>query len=330
MADITVLGSGGWGIALSLTLYENGHNVTLWTKFTEEAEMLNEKRESPLLSGVPIPRQIEITTNANCIKKAAIVVMAVPSFAVRETAKLLKDKTSGIIVNVAKGFEKGTLKRLSEVIKEETKAPVVVLSGPSHAEEVARKVPTSLVAAGEEKENVIQIMHAFSCPTLRVYSSNDICGVELGGALKNVIAVAGGFCDGLDLGDNSRAALITRGLAEIARLGTAMGAAEQTFAGLSGLGDLIVTCTSRHSRNHRFGEYVAKGMSVSEALKTVGTVEGYHAASMTMELAKKYGIEMPISEICYKVMYENFDVKKAVEYLMTRPNRDETETTWIK
>ncbi len=330
MADITVLGSGGWGIALGLTLFENGHNVTLWTKFSEEANSLNAARESKLLPGITIPKEIAITTDTSSILTCDIAVMAVPSFAVRETAKLLKNKKNGIIVNVAKGFEKESLKRLSVTIEEETTLPVIVLSGPSHAEEVARKVPTSLVAAGNNYDDVHTVIKTFSCQTLRIYSTNDKCGVELGGALKNVIAVAGGFCDGLQLGDNTRAALITRGLVEIARLGTAMGADEKTFAGLSGLGDLIVTCTSKHSRNHRFGELVAKGMDVNEALKTVGTVEGYHAAALTMKLAKKYNVTMPITAECCKVMYEGMPVKDAVKHLMTRPVCDETETTWIK
>ncbi len=330
MSDIAVLGSGGWGIALALTLNNNGHRVKLWSKFKDETQNLSQHRESPLLSGVKIPEKIEITNDISCIDDADICVIAVPSFAVRDTARLLKDKKTGIIVNVAKGLEKGSLKRLSEVIKEETQIPVCVLSGPSHAEEVARQVPTSLVAAGENYDVCHKVITAFAGDNLRIYSNNDVCGVELGGALKNIIAVAGGFCDGMGLGDNTRAALITRGLTEIARLGCAMGAEEKTFAGLSGLGDLIVTCTSRHSRNHRFGELVAKGTGIKEALDTVGTVEGYHAAALARELAAQHRIEMPITEQCYQVMYNNGSAKEAVKILMSRPHKDETEISWLK
>ena len=330
MYNITILGSGSWGIALALTLNDNNHNVTLWTKFKEEAEELKTKRKSHLLPNITIPEKIKITTNTASINDADIVVIAVPSFADRETAKLLKNKKNGLIVNVAKGLEKSSLKRLSEVISEETSLPVIVLSGPSHAEEVSRKVLTSLVAANENYDNCKIISKVFSNEYLRVYVNNDVRGVELGGALKNIIAVAAGFCDGLELGDYSKAALITRGLSEIARLGCKLGAKERTFAGLSGLGDLFVTCNSRHSRNHRFGELLAKGAKPEDALKTVGTVEGYHAAKLAIKLAEKLQVDMPITRQCYKVMYENANANEVIKELMTRPLKEENEILWIE
>ena len=330
MANVTILGSGSWGLALALTLYDNKHNITIWSKFKDEANELKLNRKSKFLPKIYIPEEIEITTKLDSLKTADIVVIAVPSFAIRDTAKLLKNKKSGIVVNVAKGLEEKTLKTLSQVIKEETNLPVCVLSGPSHAEEVSKKVPTSIVAANENYDVCKTVIDAFSTSYLRIYSNNDVLGVELGGALKNVIAVAGGFCDGLELGDNSKAALITRGLNEIASLGCSLGANENTFAGLSGLGDLIVTCNSRHSRNHRFGELVARGSKPSDALKTVGTVEGYHAAKQVVALAKKQGVEMPIASLCYKVMYENLNVQEAMKMLMTRPSKDEHDFLWVK
>ena len=330
MANITILGSGSWGLALALTLLDNSHNITVWTKFPEEAEELKLNRKSRFLPNVIIPKDIEITTKTDSFNDADIAVLAVPSFAIRETARLLKNKKTGIIVNVAKGLEADSLKTLSQVIKEETSLPVCVLSGPSHAEEVSKKVPTSIVAANENFEVCKTVIDTFSTSYFRIYSNNDVLGVELGGALKNVIAVAGGFCDGLELGDNSKAALITRGLNEIACLGCALGATENTFAGLSGLGDLIVTCNSRHSRNHRFGELVARGATPENALKTVGTVEGYHAAKQAVALAEKQNIEMPITTLCYKVMYENMNVNNAMKMLMSRPSKDEHDFLWVK
>lgn len=240
-------------------------------------------------------------------------------------AQLSEYKNYGIVVNVSKGLEKGTLLRLSQVISDELKNPkgVAVLSGPSHAEEVARGIPTSIVAASESHTTAEIVQSIMSAENLRIYTSDDLIGVELGGALKNIIAIAAGFCDGLGLGDNSKAALITRGLAEMARLGVCMGAKEYTFAGLTGIGDLVVTCTSRHSRNNRFGHKVGKGMPIDEALKEVGTVEGYYAADMAHALAQKYKIEMPIIEECYAVLYGGKDVRNVTNDLMRRPNRSE-------
>ena len=326
MFKVSVLGSGGWGIALALSAYNNGHKVVLWTPFEEEAAMLNSKRTNDkLLSGIMIPEDIEITTDINAVEDSYITIIATPSTAVRSVAAKLKEcKSYGIVVNVAKGFEKSSLKLLSDVIEDELPdAKIAVLSGPSHAEEVARNIPTSIVAASKSLPVAEIVQNVMASETLRIYTSTDLVGVEIGGALKNVIAVCAGFCDGMGLGDNTKAALITRGLAEMTRLGVSMGAREYTFAGLTGLGDLVVTCTSKHSRNNRFGNKVGSGANVLDALKEVGTVEGYYAAEMAYILAKKYNVDVPIIEQCYNVLYNNLDVKSVVRDLMIRPNRRE-------
>lgn len=327
MADIAVLGAGGWGMALAISATGAGNNVTIWSPFEEEVKMLSEKRTNErLLAGVTLPESIKITTDMSCVEGAALTIIATPSTAVRSVAAQLSDyKNYGIVVNVSKGLEKGTLLRLSQVISDELKSPkgVAVLSGPSHAEEVARGIPTSIVAASDSHTTAEIVQSIMSAENLRIYTSDDLIGVELGGALKNVIAIAAGFCDGLGLGDNSKAALITRGLAEMARLGVCMGAKEYTFAGLTGIGDLVVTCTSRHSRNNRFGHKVGAGMPIDAALKEVGTVEGYYAADMAHALAQKYKIEMPIIEECYAVLYGGKDVRNVTNDLMRRPNRSE-------
>ncbi len=326
MAKITVLGSGGWGMALALTAYKNGCQVTLWSPFKEEVETLREKRTNEkLLKDIYLPEDVNITDDLSVVEGDAITIIAVPSIAVREVArKLSAFNDFGIVVNVSKGIEAGSLERLSQVIADEIgDRPIVVLSGPSHAEEVARNIPTSLVAAGNSLPAAQAVQSIMSNDDLRIYTSTDLVGVELGGALKNVIAVAAGLCDGLGLGDNSKAALITRGLAEMARLGVLMGAKEYTFAGLTGIGDLVVTCTSRHSRNNRFGYKVGTGSSVADALKEVGTVEGYYAAKMGHDLSVKYHVELPIIEECYKIMYENKPINDIVNDLMRRPKGQE-------
>lgn len=326
MAKITVLGSGGWGIALAISAYNNGCDVTLWSPFEDEVKLLKEKRTNEkLLKDIFIPEGVAITDDLSVVEGDTVTIIAVPSIAVREVAKKLSAyKNYGIVVNVAKGIEKGSLKTLSQVISDELpNAKVVVLSGPSHAEEVARGIPTSLVAASVSVPAAEAVQSIMTGGALRVYTSKDLVGVELGGALKNVIAVAAGFCDGLGLGDNSKAALITRGLAEMARLGVCMGAEEYTFAGLTGVGDLVVTCTSQHSRNNRFGFKVGTGMPIDEALKAVGTVEGYYAALMAHELATIYNVELPIIEECYNILYKNKPVDSVVPDLMNRPTRRE-------
>lgn len=324
---ITVLGSGGWGIALAIHAFSQGFEVKLWSPFENEVAGLNATRESEkLLKGVKIPEKIEITTDLNVVKGSYITIIATPSFAVRDTAARLKKFDCGIVVNVAKGFEKGTQKLLSDVISEELpQKPIVILSGPSHAEEVARGVATTVVAASDSIDAAKAVQEALIGSDFRIYTNNDIIGVEVGGALKNVIAVCAGIANGLGVGDNTRAALITRGLAEIARLGVAMGAESSTFMGLSGLGDLIVTCMSQHSRNNRFGNLVGKGMSVKEALETVGTVEGYYAVEIAVTLAEKYMVDMPMTAQCYNILYKNAPVSDAIMNLMNRPGRPEEE-----
>jgi glycerol-3-phosphate dehydrogenase (NAD(P)+) len=326
MKKITVLGAGGWGLALAIALHFNRHSVTVWSPFKEEVEALIKNRENEkLLKGIKIPEEIVITDDIFAAENSHITVIATPSFAVRQTAeKLAKLKNCGVVVNVAKGFEAKTLLRLSQVIGEELpSSDIVVLSGPSHAEEVARKIPTMLTASGDKDEALKLVQQTFSNEYLRVYTNPDIVGVELGGALKNVIAVAAGVCDGMGLGDNSKAALITRGLAEMTRLGEALGAKQATFAGLTGMGDLIVTCTSVHSRNHRFGEMVGRGVSVEDALSAVGTVEGYYACSTAYKIASSAGVDTPIIELCYELLYNGYSVGDAVKTLMTRPFKEE-------
>ena len=326
MAKITVLGSGGWGTALAISAFNCGHEVYLWSPFEQEVNDLNKLRENvKLLPGIKIPEQITITTDISVADGSLISVIACPSVAVRSVAKQLAlVENHGIVVNVAKGFEKDTLKRLSEIIREELPSDrICVLSGPSHAEEVARMIPTSLVASSKSFTASSIVQDVLSSEFLRIYTSNDLIGVELGGAIKNVIAVCAGISDGLGLGDNSKAALITRGLSEMANLGVCMGADERTFMGLTGIGDLVVTCTSQHSRNNRFGNKVGSGIAVDQALKEVGTVEGYYAAQMAYQLGQKYGVELPIINCCYKALYEGYSPELAVKELMTRPKGKE-------
>ncbi len=326
MAKITVLGSGGWGIALALTANYCGHEVTLWSPFENEVNTLLADRESKkLLSGIKIPESIGITTDIGVAEDSLITIIATPSVAVRSAAQRLADVPNhGIVVNVSKGIENNTLKRLSQIIRSELPDDrIAVLSGPSHAEEVARRVPTSLVVSSKSAAAASIVQDVFTCDFLRVYTNHDIVGVEIGGALKNIIAICAGICDGLGHGDNTKAALITRGLAEMANLGVCMGADERTFMGLSGMGDLIVTCTSQHSRNNRFGKMVGEGANVNDALEAVGTVEGYYATLTAYQLGKKYGVELPIINACYEILYNGGTAVDAVKDLMLRPKRAE-------
>lgn len=326
MAKITVLGSGGWGMALAISAFNNHNEVALWSPFESEVDLLNEKRTNEkLLKGIFLPEGIKITTDMSVVEGSTLTIIATPSTVIRDVAnKLSKQKNFGIVVNVSKGIEKESLKFLSDVIKDEIpEAVVVALSGPSHAEEVARNIPTSIVAASDSLAASQVVQDIMTSDTLRVYTSSDLKGAELGGAMKNVIAIAAGFCDGLGLGDNTKAALITRGLAEMTRLGVCMGAKEYTFAGLTGIGDLVVTCTSQHSRNNRFGFKVGNGMDIKEALAQVGTVEGYYATEMIYNLSRKYKVELPIINECYSVLYKGKDVTQSVPDLMRRPIRSE-------
>ena len=330
MAKISVIGAGSWGPALSVLLYNNGHEVTLWSVLEDEVKMLREKREhESKLPGVKLPEDMEITTDLEkCLKEPDVAVLAVPSPFTRSTAKkmapLVRDGQK--IVNVAKGVEEKTLMTLSEIIEEEIpNADVCVLSGPSHAEEVGKGLPTTCVVTSRTKETAEYLQGIFMSPVFRVYTTPDILGVELGAALKNVIALAAGTADGLGYGDNTKAALITRGIAEIARLGTKMGAKPETFYGLSGIGDLIVTCASVHSRNRKAGYLMGKGYTMEEAMAEVKmVVEGVYSAKAAKGLADKYGVEMPIIEEVNKVLFEGKPASEAVMDLMLRDKKVET------
>ena len=331
---ITVVGSGGWGTALAVMLSKNGNDVTLWSFEKQEFERLNNDRENrAFLPGVLFPEGLKCTDDLSLAEESEIVVMAVPSFAVRATAAKLSEYITDkhIVVNVAKGIEKETSKRLSEIIKEElsAKCEIVVLSGPSHAEEVGRGVPTAIIATSRSKKAAETVQDVFMNENFRVYITDDIIGVELGAALKNVMALAAGICDGLGLGDNSKAALMTRGLAEMVRLGLALGGKEETFSGLAGLGDLIVTCMSMHSRNRRAGILIGEGTPTDKALEKIGAVvEGYYATQSAIQLAKRVGVEMPITAEVYRILFEGADAKESLVKLMARDKRIESNTAW--
>lgn len=328
MPKAFITAPGGWGIALAALCRRNNIDTVIWGKFPDEIKSLCETRESPLLKGIHITDEIDLTCDMNKASDADIIIMATPSFAVRETSAALKNIVSdkAIIVSVAKGFDKESHKRFSQIISEELPDnPVVVLSGPSHAEEVAREIPTSVTVASTNAAAAEKVQEMLMCSSFRIYTNSDVVGVEVGAALKNIVAMAAGICDGLGLGDNTIAALMTRGIHEISRLGVKMGAKWETFAGLSGIGDLIVTCTSKHSRNRRFGKAIGEGMSVDEALKFVGmTVESYYATAAAKQLADEYGVEMPIVSECYDILYCNGVPREKINSLMNRPMKSET------
>lgn len=330
---ISVIGSGGWGTALAILLSENGHNVTLWSYKEEESAALRETRENKVLPDVRIPDEMCLTSDLSCVKGCGAVVLATPSFAVRSTARQLREVLDAdtVVVSVSKGIEKDTSLTLTEVIEEELPHhAVVALSGPSHAEEVGRHVPTAVVSASKNQKAAELVQDLFMNERFRVYTTDDVSGVELGAALKNVIALCAGISDGLGLGDNTKAMLMTRGLSEVARLGEALGGRKETFAGLAGIGDLIVTCTSMHSRNRRCGILIGQGMPPEQAVKEIGmVVEGYYAAATAKTLADKLGVEMPISSAAYAVLYEGKNPRDAVSELMTREKRTEDEESWV-
>lgn len=335
MAKIGMIGAGSWGIALTWLLTNNGHQVTVWSALEDEIKMLCEKREhTSKLPGVLLPESVSFTTE---LEKAVVgmelLVLAVPSPFVRSTAHQLKDiaEEGQIIVNVAKGIEEKTLMTLSEVIEEEIpQAQVAVLSGPSHAEEVGKGVPTTIVAGAKTKKAAEKIQNIFMSPVFRVYTSPDVLGIELGAALKNVVALAAGIADGLGYGDNTKAALITRGITEISRLGTAMGGRRETFFGLSGIGDLIVTCASMHSRNRRAGILIGQGHTMEEAMEEVKmVVEGVYSARAAVGLAEKYQVSLPIIEQVNQVLFYGKPAADAVGELMLRDKKIEiTDTEW--
>ena len=333
MANISVLGAGSWGLGLALLLNNNGHNVTVWSVLNDEVVMLQTEREHKrCLPGVRIPDSITISGDtANVINNADVLVLAVASPYTRSTAKLIAPfvKEGQIIVNVAKGVEEHTLLTLCQIVEEEIpQAKVAVLSGPSHAEEVSRGIPTPCVIGAHEKNTAEYLQNIFMSDVFRVYTSPDMLGICIGGALKNVIALAAGIADGLGYGDNTKAALITRGNAEITRLGVAMGANPHTFSGLSGIGDLIVTCASMHSRNRRAGILIGKGYTKDQAMEEVQmVVEGVFSAKAALELSKKYNIEMPIVEQVNKVLFEDKPAAEAVKELMLRDKKIEIDNS---
>ena len=333
MAKIAILGSGGFGTALAIMADKYDNEVTLWSAFENEIEAIRKDGEHrKLLPGVPVSPTITLTTDMNCVKNKDLIIIAVPSFVMRKICSQLKQyyDNTAVIASISKGLEEGSLKRLSEVIDEELGCCSVALSGPSHAEEVARGIPTTIVAGCPDLSTAQFVQDILMNEVFRIYSNSDIAGVEIGAALKNIIALAAGISDGIGLGDNTKAALMTRGLTEITRLGVALGAKSETFSGLSGIGDLIVTCTSMHSRNRRAGIFIGQGLSANDAIERVGmTVEGYHATKTAWELAKKVNINMPIVDQMYKILFENKSPQSAIKDLMNRPKKHESEQDFM-
>ncbi len=325
---ITVVGSGAWGTALAISLCKNGHDVTLWARSAEKAEQMNRSRNNPRLPGILLPAALNISGDPACVSGSKMVVIASPSHAIRQVCRCVAQYLDAdtVMVSVTKGIEPGTLLRMSQVVEQETARPVVALTGPSHAEELAQCKPTGCVAASPDQKQAELVQDAFMSDYFRIYTSPDIVGAELGGALKNVIALCAGVTDGIGYGDNIKAMLMTRGLTEMARLGVAMGAGRDTFSGLAGVGDLIVTCTSQHSRNRRAGILIGEGKTPDEAREQVGAVvEGYYAAKSAEELARKYGVDMPIVRAACAVLYENVPASQVVEKLLNRSKKPESE-----
>lgn len=321
---ISVLGAGTWGTALAILLSNNGQEVTLWSALTKEVDMLNANRKQiPNLPEAKLPDSVKVTADLSLtLANPELIVFAVASPYVRSTAKQVAPliNKNAVIVNVGKGIEETTLMTLTDIISEEIPhADVAVLSGPSHAEEVSRGIPTSCVVGASSKKTASMIQDAFMNEYFRVYTSPDIMGIELGGSLKNVIALAAGIADGLGFGDNTKAALMTRGIAEISRLGIKMGGKLETFSGLSGVGDLFVTCTSKHSRNRNAGYLIGKGYTMQEAMEEVKqVVEGVYSAKAALALSQKYNVSMPIVEQINKVLFDNKSAKDAVTDLLLR------------
>ncbi len=330
-----VLGSGAWGTALAMVLTGNGHETWLWSHNGEKAAQVEKTRLNPQLPGVTLPEALHLTGDLGVLEGADMVVCAAPSFAVRETGEKVAPylRRDSILVSVSKGIERDTNLRMSQILQETTGniCKVVALSGPSHAEEVSRQMPTGCVAACPDRAAARFVQDAFMNDYFRIYTSYDIVGVELSAALKNVIALSCGISDGLGLGDNTKALLMTRAMAEITRLGEDMGGTRRTFGGLAGMGDLIVTCTSMHSRNRRAGILIGQGKSVQEAMEEVGAVvEGYYAAESVHQLAEREGVEMPICRCIYEVLYCGMQARDVIPCLMNRAKKDELlEKTWM-
>lgn len=335
MAAYSVIGAGSWGIALAKVLAQNGNDVTVWSIIEDEIKMLQENKEHlTKLPGVKLPDHMLYTTNLEeAVKGKEMIVLAVPSPFTRSTAKSMAPFVADgqLIVNVAKGIEDETYMTLTDIIEQEIpQATVAVLSGPSHAEEVGKNMATTLVAGAKKRETAEYIQNAFMCDFLRVYTSPDVLGIEIGGALKNVVALAAGIADGLGCGDNAKAALITRGIVEIARLGVAMGGKIESFTGLTGIGDLIVTCSSIHSRNRRAGMLIGQGYTMQEAMDEVQmVVEGVYSAKAAAGLAKKYNISMPIVKEVNDILFDGQSARQAITDLMFRDKAVESHTlTW--
>lgn len=328
MKNIAVIGAGGWGLALGLLLNDEGHKVTFWCyDEREKNDILQHRENKRCLPGIKIPLEVAFTTDmGQALESADVAIIAVPSKAIRTTAKAMVPfiPEKAIVVNVSKGIEEESLMRLSQVIEDVLPNNVVVLSGPSHAEEVARHIPTTVVVSSNHMESAVEIQDLFMNKYFRVYTNEDLIGIELGGALKNVIALAAGIVEGIGYGDNTMAALITRGMTEIARLGIAMGGKPSTFAGLTGIGDLIVTCTSGHSRNRRAGELLGQGYTIEEAMEKVNmVVEGVPTTKAGYALMKKYDVEMPILNAIYAALFEKASVAETIDALMMRDKKNE-------
>ena len=330
---IAVIGSGAWGTALAIRLHKNGHDVTMWTFEKDLISEMETTRRNPRLPVALLPEGLTISPDYACATGCKMVVIASPSAPMRSVCRGVAPyiDSDAVVVSVTKGIEQGTQLRMSQIVAQETGKEVVVLTGPSHAEEVAVDIPTGLLAACPDQALAEFVQNAFMCDTLRVYTSSDPIGAELGAALKNVIALCAGISDGVGYGDNTKAMLMTRGLTEISRLGVSLGARKETFAGLAGVGDLIVTCTSMHSRNRRAGILIGQGRTAQEAMQEVGAVvEGYYAARSAWELGQRQGIDMPITEAAYKVLYEDMPVKEAFSTLLQRQRKSESEDAgWL-
>ena len=327
MKNIAIIGSGSWGVALAIHLAKLGNNIKIWSFMEEERELINNEHKCKFLPNITLPKNITCSTDyKEVIDKSSFILHVTPSKFTRSTFKQYKEYVQNKpIIICSKGFEKDSLKTLDEVILEEMpNAKIGVLSGPSHAEEVCISIPTVLVCASKHQDILKEIQDTFMCDHMRIYTSNDVKGVELGGALKNIIAFCAGVAAGIGLGDNTFAALITRGLSELARLGIELGGERETFYGLSGLGDLIVTCLSEHSRNRKAGKLIGQGKSLEETKQEVGMViESIDNIDVAYELGKIHNIPMPIVETVYKVIYKNLDPKKAVLELMNRDKKYE-------
>lgn len=334
MKKVAVIGAGTWGMSLALLLSDNGNDVTVWSALPDEIENLKKTRRQPNLPAVEFPESMHFTADlGEAMKDAEYIVLAVPSIYTRGTARQMKEyyQAGQTVVCVAKGVEEKTLLPITDQVEEEIPGVLVAcLCGPSHAEEVSRRIPTAIVAGARKRETAEAVRDLFMNPVFRVYTSSDMLGMELGASIKNVIALAAGMADGLGYGDNTKAALITRGIAEMTRLGVAMGASEKTFGGLTGIGDLIVTCASMHSRNRRAGILIGQGKTADEAMKEVKqVVEGVYSAKAAKALAGKYGVQMPIVDEVNSILFENKSPKEAVRDLMMRdPVQESADLDW--